>query len=150
MKQQKGFTLVELMVVIGIIGIMMAFAIPIYTDFIERAKVADAVSLLSGLKHTAVEFYYYHGHWPATVASVGSKTQGMYTSTITTGGSEPVFWVEATLKGQIAGDSIYGRQMRLYYDTQKLAWWCSVNGVGDDGDGGQPVPIYLVPGSCKD
>lgn len=53
MNAQKGFTLIELMIVIAIIGILAAFAIPAYQDYIARSQAAEAVSLMDGLKTDA-------------------------------------------------------------------------------------------------
>ena len=151
MNKQNGFTIVELMIVVAIIGILAALAGPLYTDYLQRAKVSDAVYLLAGYKHTAVEFYYFKGHWPASLSSVGGKTRGRYTSVLTTGGDPDtgIYWVEATLAGDVSLGGIYGRQVRLYYDSNTLEWECSLDGVDDDGDGGQPIPGHLAPGSCR-
>lgn len=53
MNAQKGFTLIELMIVIAIIGILAAFAIPAYQDYIAKSQAAEAVSLMDGLKTDA-------------------------------------------------------------------------------------------------
>ncbi len=84
MKQiQKGFTLIELMIVVAIIGILAAVAIPAYQDYTARAQASEAVSLLGGLKTPIVEYYQTNGTAPA-MSQLGSvTTSGTYVSSIT-------------------------------------------------------------------
>ena len=83
MKQlQKGFTLIELMIVVAIIGILAAVAIPAYQDYIARAQVGEAVNLLAGGKTPLAEFYADKGAWPNFATTVMGNTTGKYTSTI--------------------------------------------------------------------
>ena len=76
---QKGFTLIELMIVVAIIGILAAVAIPAYQDYTARAQVAEAVELLSGGKTPMAEFYADKGIWPKASSSVMGNTIGKYT-----------------------------------------------------------------------
>lgn len=86
MKQvQKGFTLIELMIVIAIIGILAAVALPAYQDYTVRAKVSEVIVLASKDKTSISEYYISQGRMP-TVAQSGISTnaaQSTYVSAIT-------------------------------------------------------------------
>ncbi|ENW5569686.1 pilin, partial [Neisseria gonorrhoeae] len=61
---QKGFTLIELMIVIAIVGILAAVALPAYQDYTARAQVSEAILLAEGQKSAVTEYYLNHGKWP--------------------------------------------------------------------------------------
>lgn len=68
---QKGFTLIELMIVIAIIGILAAIALPAYQDYTKRARVGEALSLAGGAKTAVTEYYSSNNDWPATNGDAG-------------------------------------------------------------------------------
>ncbi|MDK4672929.1 pilin [Kingella kingae] len=68
---QKGFTLIELMIVIAIIGILAAIALPAYQDYTKRSRVSEDLSLAGGVKSALTEFYASNNKWPASNAEAG-------------------------------------------------------------------------------
>lgn len=71
---QKGFTLIELMIVVAIIGILAAVALPAYQDYTKRSHVSEGLSLASGAKTSVTEFYGSMGRFPDNNTSAGLAT----------------------------------------------------------------------------
>ncbi|HII0737858.1 TPA: pilin [Neisseria meningitidis] len=71
---QKGFTLIELMIVIAIVGILAAVALPAYQDYTARAQVSEAILLAEGQKSAVTEYYLNHGKWPDGNSDAGVAT----------------------------------------------------------------------------
>ncbi len=140
---QTGFTIVELMIVVAIIGVLASIAMPIYSDYVNRGKMSEPVSLLAGLRIPMQEYYMENGSWP-TVERVGGKSVGIYTSIIIASTDPDNLYIEAELKG---GDStpLGGKKIRMTYykDQQTWNWKCSTEGTD------KPIPIQYLPSSCK-
>src|SRR5580692_11834705 len=68
---QKGFTLIELMIVIAIIGILAAIAIPAYQNYTIRSQVTEGLSLADGWKTSISEYYAQNGAFPTTSGTSG-------------------------------------------------------------------------------
>ena len=87
MKKQQGFTLIELMIVVAIIGILAAIAIPAYQDYTIRAQVSEGINLASGAKAAIAEYFMDKGALPLNNAEAGleaaANITGNYASSVT-------------------------------------------------------------------
>ena len=71
---QKGFTLIELMIVIAIVGILAAVALPAYQDYTVRAKMSEPLALMGEAKTTIAEYYMANGVMPSNASQAGVRT----------------------------------------------------------------------------
>ncbi|OUD12371.1 pilin [Thioflexithrix psekupsensis] len=140
MKKQLGMSIIELMLVVLTISVLASIAIPLYTDYQRRSKVAEAMNLMAGLKLPMMDYYTTWGTWP-TVEQVGGKTQGLYVESVVSGGTPGNYYVEATMGG--ADPDLGGHSLRMYYEQNTGSWLCTPDGATN------PIPVHLLPSSCK-
>ncbi|EMT4393561.1 pilin, partial [Neisseria gonorrhoeae] len=131
---QKGFTLIELMIVIAIVGILAAVALPAYQDYTARAQVSEAILLAEGQKSAVTEYYLNHGKWPEDNDSAGvasaSKIIGKYVQSVTV--EKGV--VTAKMKPSGVNNEIQGKKLSLWAKRQagSVKWFCGQPVKRDD------------------
>jgi type IV pilus assembly protein PilA len=136
-KIQQGFTLIELMIVVAIIGILAAIAIPAYQDYTIRAQVSEGLNLAAGAKTSISEFVMDRGAWPATQALAGlpvsTTITGNYVSSVAVAAGTGVVTVTySSAAPQRANDIIDGLTLVLTPSTAgggSVEWDCRANGT---------------------
>ncbi len=146
MKQlQKGFTLIELMIVIAIIGILAAVALPAYQDYTIRARVSEALLAASSARTAVSEVFANAGQMLPGAASMNVQSQTSnvvsavsWTSGNSTSGDVIVTLQNATNLGAASGKTLILRA--LGQTTGTVTWQC----------GKGTIDSKYLPGSCKD
>lgn len=122
-KLQQGFTLIELMIVVAIIGILAAVAIPSYQDYTARAQVTEAVSLTAAFKTGLAEYYADSGTYPTNLTAIGTTTSGKYVASMVVSSSGGAVTVLATMATGV-NPGIKGSTLELS-SADSLQWTCS-------------------------
>jgi type IV pilus assembly protein PilA len=139
-KLQKGFTLIELMIVVAIIGILAAIAIPAYQDYTIRAQVSEGMNLAAAAKAAISETYLNRGAAPAnrTVAGMSDNatdTSGKYVQSVGVAAGNILVTYGNESNAQITGKTL---QLVPYVTPdQSVAWRC--------GDALQPANTVAMP-----
>ncbi|MEM7433419.1 MAG: pilin [Pseudomonadota bacterium] len=138
-KIQQGFTLIELMIVVAIIGILAAIAIPAYQDYTIRAQVSEGLNLAAGAKAAVTEYYQDTGDLATTNNEAGldaaAAIQGNYVTAVGVGGdgNGTAGNIEVTY-GNDVNSAIAGDTLVLAPDTSlggSVVWECSSPDLDD-------------------
>ncbi|HEZ5296297.1 TPA: pilin [Neisseria meningitidis] len=159
---QKGFTLIELMIVIAIVGILAAVALPAYQDYTARAQVSEAILLAEGQKSAVTEYYLNHGEWPGNNSSAGVATsaniKGKYVKEVEVKNGV----VTATMLSTGVNKEIKGKKLSLWAKRQdgSVKWFCGLpvtrtaNATNDDVTADTTTNTKIdtkhLPSTCRD
>ena len=138
---QQGFTLIELMIVVAIIGVLASVAIPAYQRYTIRAQIAEGLSLSGPFKPAIVEFHNNNGAFPTDNTAAGLEAPGeyagKYVSSVAVNG--PVVSIQY---GNSANAQINGRILTLtaIRNFGSVSWDCSSGGV---------IPDEYLPPACR-
>ncbi|WP_134986747.1 pilin [Neisseria gonorrhoeae] len=155
---QKGFTLIELMIVIAIVGILAAVALPAYQDYTARAQVSEAILLAEGQKSAVTEYYLNHGEWPENNDKAGvaspSDIKGKYVESVTVAKGV----VTAKMLSSGVNKEIQDKRLSLWAKRENgsVKWFCGqpvTRGAGADtvtdvADTG--IDTKHLPSTCRD
>jgi type IV pilus assembly protein PilA len=141
-KNQWGFTLIELMIVVAIIGILAAIAIPMYLDYTTRSQVAEGLTVAGGAKSAVTEFYQDRGTYPANNAEAGLDAPGNITGKYVTSISADNSGVITILYGNDAHPLINGETvvLRAIDNQGSVGWACESGGV---------IQAKHLPSACR-
>ncbi|MBH2217813.1 pilin [Neisseria meningitidis] len=161
---QKGFTLIELMIVIAIVGILAAVALPAYQDYTARAQVSEAILLAEGQKSAVTEYYLNHGIWPGDNTSAGVATstdiKGKYVKEVKVANGV----ITAEMKSSGVNKEIQGKKLSLWAKRQdgSVKWFCgqpvtrdanakaaNADDVAADGTA-KKIDTKHLPSTCRD
>lgn len=152
---QKGFTLIELMIVVAIIGILAAIAIPAYQNYTKRAHVTEGLNLAGGAKAAVAEFYSSNNRFPDNNASAGlavaTSIKGNATESVGVGAVDGTSKTKAGLIFIKYNSKVDGTKHTLVLSPSTSAggiqWKCSR--TDSTITSGSAIDQELVPSNCR-
>lgn len=147
---QKGFTLIELMIVIAIIGILAVIALPAYQDYTARAQVSEAFALAEGQKAAVVEYYADKGAYPSSNTAAGvaaaDKITGKYVAKVNIGGDGVI---TATMKKDNVNAALSEKTLTLTPKASVDATSAANNPGSFTWECGGTIDTKYRPASCR-
>ncbi len=141
--KQQGFTLIELMIVVAIIGILAAIAIPAYQDYTIRSQISEGLSLADGSKTAVAEYYNNYGSLPNSNSSAGLATSSSITGNYVTSVAVSSGTGITVTYGNKVNAAVNGGTLILSPDTTSggsIRWTC-MPGTG--------IANKYLPSSCR-
>lgn len=141
-KTQQGFTLIELMIVVAIIGILAAIAIPAYQDYTIRAKVSEGVMAASNAKTSVAEFAISNGgSWPANNTAAGvSSVDSKYVNAVTVTNGVIAVDIDEAAVGNVTGAIVV--TLSPTYSSTAVDWNCKPTGTASGNE-------KYLPADCR-
>ncbi|PTU63614.1 hypothetical protein DB032_01085 [Chromobacterium sp. Panama] len=144
-KTQQGFTLIELMIVVAIIGILAAIAIPAYQDYTARAKVTEGMNAAGAAKTAVSEYAISQGTLPGTLASAGVSSASSTYVTQTTISANGIISIQMQNINSDVNAKYFSLVPTLASGT--VSWACR-SGDGS-GVGSNAIPSKYLPANCR-
>lgn len=137
---QKGFTLIELMIVVAIIGILAAVALPAYQDYTKRSHVSEGLSLAGGAKTAVTEYYSSEGEWPADNAAAGIATDTSIKGNAVTKVEVNESLITVTFNTKVESGKTL--ELKGSDNNGSIEWACRAGS-------GNGVPAKYLPANCR-